>query len=524
MRRRTSRFIALLTLLVLLSAMALAQPGGFASAEEEAMLGQWEEERVLAVPLVRAMLLAEGVSDPAALAAHEAYVERVLTGIDAHVRDRHSAAKKAKTIFKRLHRDVLKRYDEQAQLTALPNGGRFNCVTGTALFYLAAQRHGIPVAIHVTPVHVYAVVDPAGEALRIELTDPKKGFDFDDEREDVIEHMLTYKLITAEELALEGEDAIYRSFVEDEWTIEPEGLVGIVYYNEGAFHLGAEEYAEALRAYEKARIIEPEREEYGQAHAGTLALLNYVHNDEPEAVVPYLHHALALRHGDASFAEVALALVQHVAARLMVERAFESALETVALAAEHLPTDAETQEALTNLEAAANHDWATAQFRRGDYDMALQKSVRAYTLAPDDDKIREGYVSAACMHAVRRAESGEMEEALDEIEALFDLVNEFPLVADTYGRLVAYRVRTGNPPFYYEDTASAEELVRRALEVAPHMVLLKETMGAIYHEKAMAEVRADDYDAAEALIREGLRYDPDSKFLLDGLDLLHEYR
>lgn len=522
MQRSSPRVFGLLTLLALTSA-ALAQPGGYTSDEEEAVLSEWTAEDTLSVSLVRAMLLAEGVADPEALTAHEAYVERVLTGIDEHIRERHSAKKKAKVIFERLHRNVLRRYDEDAQLTDLANG-RFNCVTGTTLFLLAAQRHGLPVEIHVTPIHVYAVADPAGETLRIEITDPKDGFDFDDDREDVIEHLLAYKLITPEELALEGEDAMYRSFVENEWTIEPEALVGIVYYNQAAIHLQAEEYAEAVSAYEKALVVEPLREEYGVGHASAMAFLAHALADDPAALAPHLHRALAVRHADASFAEVALALVGETVVRLVLDRSFEVALETVRLAAEHLPQDEETQDQLTRLEAGLRHDWATAEQRRGDYAKAVQQSQRAFALAPDEALIREGYVSATCMNAIHLTETGEVEEALAEVETLFDLVDEFPVVADTYGRLVVYKIREGRPPFYYENTAAAEALVRRAMELAPDMVLLHEAMGFIYHEKAMAEIRAGNYEAAALLLEEGLGYDPDSEFLRDGLELVQESR
>lgn len=486
------------------------------------MLEQWQEQRTLPVSLVRAMLLAEGVSSPEVLAAHEAVVEDVLAGIDQHVRDRHAAGKKAKTIFKRLHRDVLKRYDEDAQLADLADGGRFNCVTGTALFYLAAQRHGVPVALHATPVHVYAVADPAGEALRIEITDPKKGFDFDDEREDVIDHLLAYKMITPEELALEGEDAVYRTFMGDEWTIQPEDLVGIVYNNEAALSIAAEQYEAAVGAYEKALRIEPDREEYRRAYAGALAILAYDRSEDPEEVIPTLHRALAARGGDTLFAEAALPVVRGMAIQLVVKQRFEAAVETVRLARTHMPQELEDVDGLARLEAGVHHDWSTSMMRRGDYEAVWEKGGRAYALVPDEPLFHENYVFASCRYAAHLGDQGDAEAGIEIVEALTEHVEAYPIIGEAYARLVLHRVASGPDALNKSDPEAAKALVRHALEVVPDRSELRSAMAWIYHEEAMAEIRADDYEAAAALVEEGLRYAPDDQMLREDLDLIRE--
>lgn len=507
--------------LFLLAAVApRAQPTPFTSAAEEAMLRHWQEQRELPVPLVRALLLAEGVTDSVQVAGFESVVEGVLVGIDRHIRAQHSAEKKAKTIFKRLHRDVLKRYDEDAQLTDLADGGRFNCVTGTVLFYLAARRHGVPVALYVTPVHVYAVADPAGADLRIEITDPRKGFDFDDEREDVIEHLLTYKMITPEELEFEGEDAIYRTFIEDEWLIQPEALVGIVYNNEAATDLAEERYDAAVRAYEKALMVEPERDEYGQAYAGAFALLAYAHSDDPAHVLPVLRRALEFRQGDETFAEVARPAVGGLTVQLIARQEFERAAETVGFARAHLPPATAADDALLRLEAGVFHDWATSMMRRGDYETAWAKSEQAYTLAPDEGVFREGYVFATCHYASYLAQRGEADAGLDLVESLMELKEQYPIVGETYVRLVAFAAFLMPEPLAKTDPETAKALLRRAIAIAPDMPAPRTALSALYHKEAMAAIRADNYDEAATLIEEGLQHDPHNVMLREDLDLI----
>lgn len=526
------RFIVQRTLCVLLvclcaGSLALAQTTPFNSEEEERVLRGWDEQPELPVSLVRAMLLAEGVTEASAASATEGFIEEVFREIDDRIRERHSAEKKAKIIFKHLHREVLRRYDEDAQLSDLRGEGRFNCVTGTALFYLAAQRHGVPVALYVTPVHVYAVADPAGADVRIEITDPRKGFDFDDERDDVIEHMLTYKMITPEEVDFQGEDAIYRAFIEDEWLIQPEALVGIVYNNEAALRIAEEEYEAAAAAYEKALMVEPDRESYRQGYAGALALAAYAHSTEPDLVAPLINHALEVRRGDALFAEAMLPVVQQVAVQLVVKRAFEKAVEIVRLARTTFPETTEADEALQRLEAGIHYDWGMSMMRRGDYEASWEKSRAAYQAAPEEDLFREGYVFASCQYASRFLEQGELDVGLDVLSGLTDWIGEYPIVGETYARLIFKKVV--EIVFAPRVLAEAElievrTLVEQAQETAPDQPALREAMSLVYHEEAMSKIRANDYRAAATLVEEGLGLNPDHQLLREAQDLLEASR
>jgi hypothetical protein len=79
------------------------------------------------------------------------------------------------TVFNKTHQRFLKHYSTTATFKQLAEG-RFNCLTGTALFGILLTDLGYQFKIIETNYHIFILVQTSDGVVLIETTDPIKGF------------------------------------------------------------------------------------------------------------------------------------------------------------------------------------------------------------------------------------------------------------------------------------------------------------------------------------------------------------
>ena len=87
-----------------------------------------------------------------------------------------------KSVFSLTHRQLLKTYQQYADFSEIFNGGRYDCVTATALYSLLLEELGYSHAIYETKYHVFLLVESSEGQFLIESTDPINGFEYQKER------------------------------------------------------------------------------------------------------------------------------------------------------------------------------------------------------------------------------------------------------------------------------------------------------------------------------------------------------
>ena len=81
-----------------------------------------------------------------------------------------------KTIFRKAGDRFFKEYAEYHTIGALLSNGKYNCVSGTALFAVYAEYLGLSYEVIEAPFHVYMIVEHAsGKRILLESTDPDGG-------------------------------------------------------------------------------------------------------------------------------------------------------------------------------------------------------------------------------------------------------------------------------------------------------------------------------------------------------------
>lgn len=166
-----------------------------------------------------------------------------------------SAKRQSKYIYKLVHDRFFVKYELTNQFRRVFEGGRFNCVSATAVYALIFQDLGLPYDIIAIPGHVYIVAWPDSDPWVVETTDPKNGIYQISERdkENYVKVLVNAKMIDpAEYDGLSGSQIYNKLMGNKQEVIDLRGLVGIQYANYALYKIDERDFESALNYIEKA--------------------------------------------------------------------------------------------------------------------------------------------------------------------------------------------------------------------------------------------------------------------------------
>jgi hypothetical protein len=167
--------------------------------------------------------------------------------------------KKVKTIYNDIHANYLKKYEESQYFPDLFNEGLYNCVTASAYYALLFQNLDIPYTIKESYDHVYILTYPDSYSIRVETTDPQKGYLVYDDRfkSQFVEFLKESKLISEIEYKQKTSDELFNEYFYKEEDINLLELAGLQYYNKAIDYLTSQKYEEAFAMTEKSAYLHP---------------------------------------------------------------------------------------------------------------------------------------------------------------------------------------------------------------------------------------------------------------------------
>ncbi|MCB2221512.1 MAG: hypothetical protein KQI35_14020 [Bacteroidetes bacterium] len=167
--------------------------------------------------------------------------------------------KKVKTIYSDIHEDYLKKYEEGQYFPDLFNEGLYNCVTASAYYGLIFQNLNIPYTIKESYDHVYILTYPETFSIRVETTDPRKGYLVYDDRfkSQFVDFLKESKLISETEYKQKTSDELFNEYFYKEEDINLLELAGLQYYNKAVDCLANQKYEEAFAMVEKSAYLHP---------------------------------------------------------------------------------------------------------------------------------------------------------------------------------------------------------------------------------------------------------------------------
>ena len=163
--------------------------------------------------------------------------------------------------FSYIHKKFLKEYEQYVTVSqAFVKNGKYDCVTGTALYALALEELGYQYEIRETDYHVFLMVKVDDREYMFESTDAINGFAYD-KRE--IEERRNFVLNDArainEKMAMSGVSAENKNIkitVIDN-SVSLKELSGLHFYNQALKKFNNQDYREAFRLVTIAQGIYP---------------------------------------------------------------------------------------------------------------------------------------------------------------------------------------------------------------------------------------------------------------------------
>ncbi|MBK6291588.1 MAG: toxin-antitoxin system YwqK family antitoxin [Ignavibacteria bacterium] len=189
--------------------------------------GATSEQRLLALLLVDSI---------APLPSHSVYLDgysQIRQKVRTTVENRTSPVDKAEALFRVLHDSVLTKYVGSIPLRRVFENGQYNCASAVALYSLLCNDFGIPITYYKSPGHIACGIPDksTNSVIPVELLAPEDGFGFIKHRDSLIAHLLTFKLITNDEMDELGVDSIFRQYYEHTQLRSFESLLSVVSSN-----------------------------------------------------------------------------------------------------------------------------------------------------------------------------------------------------------------------------------------------------------------------------------------------------
>ena len=146
-------------------------------------------------------------------------------------------------LFYTVHRKLLKNYEEHSLVTETLSNGKYDCVSGTAVYGLLLEEMGYQFKIRELNYHIFLEIETAEGPLVIESTDPLNGFD--KPARDVEEILRLNQQ--------DNEAFRFASHVDN--YIGLKELAGLQYYNLAVKHYNTQNFSDAWSAVSKALML-----------------------------------------------------------------------------------------------------------------------------------------------------------------------------------------------------------------------------------------------------------------------------
>ena len=146
-----------------------------------------------------------------------------------------------KHFFYYVHRNYLKDYQQYATLNDVLENGKYDCVSGTALYALLLDALHINFSVQEMTYHMYLEIPLDGGIAIIESTDPLAGFISTESA--IAERLAQYQ-------AEEADPTVYSRPIQAK--VGMDELLGLSYFNAAVFHYNQQQFTPARQYLRQA--------------------------------------------------------------------------------------------------------------------------------------------------------------------------------------------------------------------------------------------------------------------------------
>ena len=162
-------------------------------------------------------------------------------------------------LFTKTHQHFLRQYVEYASFSETLDKGKYDCLTGTALYALLLDHFDIEYKIIETNYHIFLLVSTAEGKILMEATDPLNGFV--EKPKDIDNRINLYRQNKIQEASIGKKYYRYNFNLFNQVNLDQiEGLLhynlSIVAFNDQDLHASIQRLDRALNLYNSPRMVE----------------------------------------------------------------------------------------------------------------------------------------------------------------------------------------------------------------------------------------------------------------------------
>lgn len=420
--------------------------------------------------------------------------------------------KQLKTLYKQVHGTYLDKYELENNFSAIFQDGRYNCVSGSALYASIFTCVGIPFAIQEYPTHVNLVAYPNGEQIAVETTDPATGYMVisDKMKREYADYLRDNKLISEAEYN-QGPEAVFQANYFDSEVIDFRQLAGIQYYNNALYASEREENLTAMDLAVKAYVLYPtDITLFALLSATTFCIENNI-GDAKERIKEYELAAHFLENGIDG--EYLIGQFEAVAIDHMIAKRDTSLFSAIYRGLQKSASDSLFKH---DAELIYNYQMARYFTMLGNTEQTMPYVLRAYEL--DATNLEVEALTVASLADWVKYESMEasitmMDSVLVRYPALKQNRNVESWQANAYLEYFGVNYRDGQPQTAEKYRARFEEMAKsKSLSELGVSVRLFE---AAYHEGVVYYFKRSKYKQVDDLLAAALSIEPNNRHIAD---------
>jgi len=498
---------------------------GFSQEESSIYSNSFEEE--LFAKLVDSaeissldLFIAAEYSEGAQVA--EERIDKLVTRLNEMLARQTKMKKRLGIIYKEVHNEFFKKYEEKVRFKDIFKTGTYNCVTASALYALVLDRLEIDYIIKQTPQHVYLIADPGETSYLFESTRPSDGVVQYDSRyqQAFVDYLHKNKIISDTEYNNEPISILFIKYFSDDISISLVNLAGIQYYNEGIFFFEGEKYDESMKSLMKAIKLYPE----SNTIKYTLNAVSAVVLDREYKGKNYnpatLRQFLELNRNDESTMQNGVNYFNDISVKMVVEQSRYNAYKKYFASLNEGDLDSAIR---SQLEDKYYSMLSYYHYMNDEYSEALHYMAKAFEINPRNLESRQRVKE---LTAKRLIEMKPSEQMLDTIETY---ISQFPFLASdkNINVLQVYCISSlVNQSFMDNDVKKGRMYLEKLEFIAknnPQLAQMEDDIAVTYAQAASYFIREKKYARAEEILRRGMTLAPNSYDLKSRMKSLREF-
>lgn len=422
-----------------------------------------------------------------------------------------SPKKKAKALFGGLHDQYFQKYVAGASLESTLDKGVYSCATASALFSVYFEKLGLPYEIKLMPGHVYLVLFPQSESIKIETTNPLSGIYVPDAKmkNQYVKYLLGSKIISEAEYGSNTTDELFDKYFYSETGIGIEEIPSILYFNFGVEALNKGSFEEAVPHFEKSLLFRQDEITqyllYASLNNGIL-LSDFKTKEELDLLVKYNRIDVPVKNDE---------LVIDVFKKLLYDVLFDQGNHAESIEIyNYLATNIQDTVIKGELDFSFGYDMGRYYGMKGDARKAAEYFALAFESNPKNVEVL-ALLNQSILNVVY--EMGQTEKV---IQYLNEQLAKYPRLAENKeltSRLMGLYLQSAYEFYSRSMPVEANEKLNEFEDLADKFGLeqVNDTFIAEVYSSATAYYfKRGSYSKAKSFLRRGLEYAPNHYMLL----------